>query len=273
MQARLIRVEHSCLLQECFRATWIWPENRHRRLAVLRGAAFTIKAWHLNCCRGFIRQAVCQLKWGILYNLSLRCWYPLLDTGILLAISWLLCLWAVPHLHLHSDSEGCFTSLLYVNDSPTRKTETSDSFSFGKPKSYSAVSSIVSFLHSRALSTGWDSPLSKTHLLLVKWLVRQREYWMQTHLTVVSKLLTKAPKCPAITGNNMALAQTSPDLWMFFEPLLLDPFLICCHYLSSSYLSPRALQGFACQLNQSQPRGSPGAHTTSCLQVSFIQLW
>lgn len=52
---------------------------------------------------------------------------------------------------------------------------------------------------------------------------------MQTHLIEVSKLLTKAPKCPATTGNNSATTQTSPDLWMFFEPLLLGPFLTCCH--------------------------------------------
>lgn len=52
---------------------------------------------------------------------------------------------------------------------------------------------------------------------------------MQTHLITVSRLLTKAPKCPATTGNNMALSQTSPDLCMFFEPSLLGPFLTCCH--------------------------------------------
>lgn len=51
---------------------------------------------------------------------------------------------------------------------------------------------------------------------------------MQTQFTEVSELLTKAPKYPATTGNNRATTQTSPDLCMFFEPLLLGPFLACC---------------------------------------------
>lgn len=67
----------------------------------------------------------------------IRCWDV---TGCLLAFMSVGC-----SSSSHGDTEGCFTSLLQVSDPPTQKPDTSESlsFSFGKIKSYNAVSSIV----------------------------------------------------------------------------------------------------------------------------------
>lgn len=157
MQASLIRVEYSCLLQECFRATWI-SENQHRRHSVLRGAAFTIKTWHLKQLLWLHQAGSLPAEMRCMYNLSLRWWDPLLDTAILLAFSWLLCLWAVLHMvTARAASHLCYR---WVTLPPEKWKLLSFSFSSGKIKSYNAVSSIVSVLHSRAQHRLWPFPVT-----------------------------------------------------------------------------------------------------------------
>lgn len=97
---------------------------------------------------------------------------------------------------------------------------------------------------------------------------------MQTHLTEVSKLVTKSPKCPATTGNNMATKQTSPDLWMFFEPLLLDPFLACCHPSQCQLPESRSSEGLRLPAKPEPALGSHQEPTPpAACRFSFTQLW
>lgn len=97
---------------------------------------------------------------------------------------------------------------------------------------------------------------------------------MQTDLTEVSKLLTKSPKCPATTGNNMATKQTSPDLWMFFEPLLLDPFLACCHSSQCQLPESRSSAGLCLPAKPEPALGSHQEPTPpAACRFSFMQLW